>query len=45
MKRIAQSLGELLLFILIMQVVHSCQQCNTNSKLDELIKLQENKPK
>lgn len=41
MRALMNNLGELLFFILCMQIVHSCQQCNTNTKLGKLIELQE----
>lgn len=41
MKKLLSGGIELLTLIVIMQIIGSCQQCNTNSKLDKLIELQE----
>lgn len=43
MKKLLEAGVELLILIFVMQIIHSCQQCNTNSKLDKLIELQEGK--
>lgn len=42
-ERFMESALELLIKIFAMQIIGSCQQCNTNSKLNKLIELQENR--